>query len=69
FMDKGIKVNGNPMGQNSYSSGVGGNGSDFDDNVTFVPEINVSDLKTQVKAEEVTQEGTEDILAKLKGMK
>lgn len=41
----------------------------FDDKVTFVPKIDVEDVKKSIKSEEITQDGTDDILAKLRAMK
>jgi hypothetical protein len=69
FMDKGIKVNGNGQTYTGNSASTSLKGSGFDDKVTFVPDINIKEMKTKVKTEKVTQEGTDDILAKLKAMK
>ena len=44
--------------------------NNFDDNITFVPEINIDSVeKANIKAEQIQQEGTDDIIAKLKAMK
>lgn len=62
--------------QNFHKPHFNGNGngsynkaSVFEDKVTFIPEINVQNVKTSVKSQEIRQEGTSDILAKLKALK
>jgi len=70
FIEKGIKVNAGFTGPSYQGSGNGGSKkSSFDDTVTFVPDIQTSNIKTSVKTQELQQEGTDSILAKLKALK
>ena len=59
--------------QNNYSNlnkKTSKNKKKFDDKVTFVPNINVDNVeKSEIKAEQIKQEGTQDILDRLKKMK
>jgi tetrahydromethanopterin S-methyltransferase subunit G len=65
IISKGISVGGSGYVNHSIKSSK----SDFDDTVTFVPEIDVSNVKTSIKSESITQEGTDDVLEKLRALK
>lgn len=66
IISKGVNVGGSGYVHNNLSKDMK---SDFDDNVTFVPNLDVSNVKSSIKSENIVQEGTEDVLAKLKALK
>lgn len=66
IISKGLTIGGSGYVNHSVSREMK---SDFDDKVTFVPDLDVSNVKSSIKSENIVQEGTDDVLAKLKAMK
>jgi vacuolar-type H+-ATPase subunit I/STV1 len=67
FLDRGVNIT--AASPYNYSAGVVKTDSSFDDKVTFVPELNIANVKSSIKSQEIQQEGTDDVLAKLRAMK
>lgn len=66
IISKGIQVGGSGYVNHGMTKEMK---SDFDDKVTFVPDLDVSNVKSSIKSENIVQEGTEDVLAKLRALK
>jgi hypothetical protein len=70
FITKGMVIGSHGISSNLNNSNKIKKYNDFDDKVTFVPDINIDSVeKANIKAEQIQQEGTDDIIAKLKAMK